>query len=241
MTENETNIDPQFHAIEMVEMKVSGMGNVINNNNSLIILLSPVDEEYHIRHNNGKKMIFPIAVPKALSTLYFYRISSSIRLNPLLDDFIRHYSVVTETNLTHVSITNTENHLTGNVHFRYLDGGSSQFVADIPNLIHVAVRYQLPILLEKELLVNSSRSLKINFEPEPPQEEMMKEMSPYDLFIDYIQSGIYPKDIFVEELDKMISALSFEQIDEISEYAISMERYEWVEWIDEKLKGDKHV
>lgn len=242
MSDLDNKIGDEGHGeVEMVEMKVSGLGNLSHSEQSLVILLMPSDDSFNDQYNDGKQMVFPIAVPKVLSPLYFYKITSIYKLRPVQDDLIDYYSKITKSRLTHISIFSVHGQLKGIMHYKRDDdmpGG--HFEVNLPNLVYTAIKHGLGIFIELELLIDASKTVKVSYLDGGIADGQQQEAKGFELISNFILDGIRPDELNNKQLEDNRSMLNTHEISELFELAIQHEEYEWAEWIGHLEEGEEN-
>lgn len=223
---------------EIVQVQVTGFGNLMKNKKSLVLLLTPVDEELNKRFEDVKSLIFPVVVPPESSILYFYRMSSLLRMAPLHEDLNLYFAELTGAELISVSIIEDQLLVKGVVHYRKADGSEKAFYADLPDVVYVAIRNQLPINIEIKLLLETSRQLKINYPDDPAEEIPRRNLTTYEIFISLIDYGVLPDSLEGVDYLQDLKTLTPEEREKLLELALSKERYEWAELLRRKENRD---
>lgn len=228
----------------LVEMKISGLGNMVGDPQTMVILMVPVDDDIY-KGPEGHPMVFPVPVPASIAPIYFMRITRHFRGLPLSDDLIPLYEDLTESELKAFHIYMGRHTMHSYMIYQDRMGEENSFATPLANGILTATLNDLPILLEQKLLLKAASTIKINYmndgEVIRKQQKQNHPKTYYELVTNLIMDDQRPEDQDSETVQDAINALSEQQKQELTQLALERESYEWAARLnkEEEKGGDK--
>lgn len=225
----------------LVEMKISGLGNMVGDPRTMVILLVPLDDDIY-RDQEGHPMVFPVPVPAQIAPIYFMRITKHFRGMPIADDLLKHYEDLTGSELTALHIYMGRHSIQS--YMIYLDkyGEENSFATPLANGVLSATLNDLPILLEQKLLLKAASTVKINYDKdgEMIREEQKAELPKtyYELITNLIMDGKRPEDEDAGTIEDAVRALDEQKRQELTKLALEHEVYEWAAILDKRDKEE---
>lgn len=214
---------------QLVELRLSAMANLTDSPSTVVLMLSPRLME------GGTKgslihHIFPIRLSQGEGALYFRRLTAKMRgdlpTESVETAFMRHYNVAVSSVVIRVIRE------TISAEISVVDGGGAMLTYEDRPSSAVLMAYfcDAPIYVEKYLLQETSKSLKMNFVDE--NGERLSPESGERILQNAISSGMAPDDL-PDGVKLLLSSSTEEQCQHLKNFAIDQELYEWAAFLTE--------
>lgn len=223
----------------LVPMKLSGLGSTQSAPETMVILLTPVEQDkYHLP--SGEQMIYPIGVPPEMAPIYFARITHHFMPDGDMPQLTHFYELMSETKLQTLNIYQGKLGARPYLVFRDKEGEENSFRVSLPNGILSAISHNLPILMELKLLEAAASVVKVNRgEPGKVSTEKEDSVTSLEAINNEIKSGNKPEYPQSVHLMKAISRLTVEDRAKLIELAVEEENYEWAAVLKDLKIGDE--
>lgn len=223
----------------MVPMKLNGLGSAQSAPETMVILLTPVEEDKYLLPS-GEPMIFPVGVPAELAPIYFSKITQHFMPDRDTLELSHFYELISETKLQTLHIYQGKQGARPYLVFKDKKGEENSFRVSLPNGLLTAIHHNLPILMEQKLLETVAAVVKVNKgEPKSIRSERVNTVSPFDTIIQRIESGNKPDSPLPTSLIDVIGNFSIDERAKLMDVALEYENYEWAAVLKDLMNSNE--
>lgn len=144
----------------MVRVMIAALGNLVNNNRTLVILLAPYDLATH-SDGASSELLYPILIPPQVSPYYFTEFAEAQRSQQ--QEFPHILCQLSGAKLKELHIFGDDQFIRAHIHFEDREGVAGVLVATPPDMLLFALQTGTPIFIEEKLLLDSVGKMKFNF------------------------------------------------------------------------------
>lgn len=204
----------------MVPMKLNGLGSAQSIPETLVVLLTPVEENKYCLPT-GDPMIFPIGVPAEMVPVYFAKITQHFTPNGAIPDLSHYYELMSETKLQTLHIYQGKSGARSYLVFKNKQGEENSFRVSLLNGILSALSHRLPILMEQTLLEAAASVVRIN------RTKSKETHAPLETIAKEIEAGVKPDNPLSPDIRRILDNLAVEDRAKLLQMAVAYENYEW--------------
>lgn len=212
---------------ELVPMKVNGLGSATTSPETMVILLTPMEEDKY-KLPNGNHMIYPVGVPPEMGPIYFNILTQLFLQKERADELTHYFELISGSTLQALHIYQGNRGPRPYMIFVDKAGEENSFRVPLPNGILSALSHQIPILIERKLLLSVANVVRINSDDTAIELNATKgEGSLYKSVEKHITKGMKPAELPATHVLEAIRHFTEDERSTLMNLAVEYENYEW--------------
>lgn len=218
-----------------VELRLSAMANLTDSPSTVVLMLSPKTTEEDADPSGLIRHVFPIRLTRGEGAMYFRRLTAKLRQEESSESvegaFMRHYGVMIDS----VMIRVIRDRISAEIHVVDAQGSPLTYEDRVSGAVLLAFFCDAPIFVERFLIQEASKSLKMHFVDE--NGERLTPESGEQILQNVISSGSRPEEM-PDGIKLLLANTTEEQRKHLKDFAIDRELYEWAGYLT-RLRPDE--